>query len=179
MAIPRFLILIACSIGAAQLSCAATILASVFSGSPTDCPTSFSKPTGDAAPTDIPQDGYAFNISTGPLGCPPSFPTSGLPDARLSGFRLLNLLMGDAFDKSLTPSQSDIPPTLRNAFVQPDLPEHVVLPFRSISQWLTNPAPKGKPKIPFPIARLPFDQRIGWRDADGYPTKWNYGNWIW
>jgi len=81
MAIIRFFTLIAFSISAAQLARAAVIPTPVFSGSPTDCPTSFSRPSGDApAPTDIPQDGNAFNISAGPLGCPPSFSASGLPD---------------------------------------------------------------------------------------------------
>ena len=108
-----------------------------FSGSPTECPTSFSKPSGDApAPTDMPQDGTA-----GSLGCPPYFSASGLPDAvresliewtenlppsqRPSGFPPVQSadgsvptdIPGDAFDKSLAPSQSDIPPTVRKAFV--------------------------------------------------------------
>ena len=137
MAIIRFFTLITFAIGAAQLACAAVIPAPVFSGSPTDCPTSFSKPSGDApAPTSIPQDGTA-----GPLGCPPSFSASGLPDAvretliewtenlppsqRPSGFPPVKSAdgsvptdkPGDAFDKSLAPSQSDIPPTVRKAFV--------------------------------------------------------------
>jgi len=82
MATTRFFTLIAFSIGAAQLACAAVIPTPVFSGSPTDCPTSFSKPSGAGpAPTDIPQDGNVFNISAGPLGCPPSFSASGVPDA--------------------------------------------------------------------------------------------------
>ena len=84
MAITRFFTLIAFSIGAAQLACAAAIPTPVLSGSPTDCPASFSKPSGPGAapaPTDIPQDGNAFNISAGPLGCPPSFSASGAPDA--------------------------------------------------------------------------------------------------
>jgi hypothetical protein len=82
MAITRFFHLIAFSIGAAQLACAAVIPTPVFSGSSTDCPMTFSKPSGDApTPTDISQDGNAFNISAGPLRCPPSFSASGLPDA--------------------------------------------------------------------------------------------------
>ena len=84
MAITRFFTLIAFSIGAAQLARAAVIPTPVLSGSPMDFPTSFSKPSGSGAapaPTDIPQDGNAFNISAGPLGCPPSFSASGVPDA--------------------------------------------------------------------------------------------------
>ena len=124
MGIIRFFTLITFAIGAAQLACAAIIPASVFSGSPTDCLTAFSKPLGDApAPTGIPQDG-----TVGPLGCPPSFSASGLPDAvretliewtenlppsqRPSGFPPVKSadesaptnIPGDAFDKSLAPS---------------------------------------------------------------------------
>ncbi|EDR01309.1 uncharacterized protein LACBIDRAFT_312252 [Laccaria bicolor S238N-H82] len=118
MAITRFFTLIAFSIGAAQLACAAVIPTAVFSESPTNCPTSFSKPSGDAlAPTDIPQDG--FNISAGPLGCPPSFSASGLPDALPSGFPPAESadgsaptdIPGDGFKKSGVPSQSDTLPT--------------------------------------------------------------------
>ncbi|KIJ97079.1 hypothetical protein K443DRAFT_681801 [Laccaria amethystina LaAM-08-1] len=125
MAITRFFTLIAFSIGAAQLACAAVIPAPVFSGSPTDRPTSFSKPPGDApAPTDIPQNGNAFNISAGPLGCPPSFSASGLPDALPSGFPPVESadgspptdIPGDASNKSLAPSQSDIPPTNTSSY---------------------------------------------------------------
>jgi len=82
MTMTHLFILIAFSISAAQLACAGVIPTPVFSGSPTDCPTSFSKPSGAGpAPTNIPQDGNVFNISAGPLGCPPSFSASGLPDA--------------------------------------------------------------------------------------------------
>ncbi|EDR04212.1 uncharacterized protein LACBIDRAFT_304907 [Laccaria bicolor S238N-H82] len=116
----RFFTLIAFSIGAAQVACAAVIPTPVFSGSPTDCPTSLSKPSGDApAPTDIPQDS-----TTGPLGCPPSFSASGLPDIRPSGFPPVKSadgsvpadIPGDASDKSLTPSRSDIPPTNASSY---------------------------------------------------------------
>ncbi|KIJ95559.1 hypothetical protein K443DRAFT_11279 [Laccaria amethystina LaAM-08-1] len=106
-----FFTLIASAIGAAQLACAAVI--PVFSGVPTDFPTLFSRPLRNVpAPTDIPQDVNAFNIYAGPLECPHSFSRpSGFPPVESVDGPAPSDIPGDAFDKSLAPSQSDIPPT--------------------------------------------------------------------